>query len=42
MKHCEENGKPDNHDQAREILAGMAGVFIGAWSRTRHMHFGVQ
>ncbi|KAJ7059387.1 hypothetical protein C8F01DRAFT_989300 [Mycena amicta] len=27
-KHCAENGKPDNHAKAKEIMAGFAGAFI--------------
>lgn len=27
-KHCAQNGKPDSHAQAKELLAGFAGAFI--------------
>ena len=26
--HCAENGKPDSHAKAKEVLAGFAGAFI--------------
>lgn len=27
-KHCEENGQPESHAKAKEILAGFSGAFI--------------
>ncbi|KAK7050598.1 1 concanamycin induced protein c [Favolaschia claudopus] len=27
-KHCEENGKPQSHAKAKEILAGLTGAFV--------------
>ncbi|KAJ6540324.1 hypothetical protein B0H19DRAFT_855900, partial [Mycena capillaripes] len=27
-KHCEENGKPDSHAKAKELLAAFSGAFI--------------
>ncbi|GAQ45800.1 hypothetical protein AtubIFM56815_004209 [Aspergillus tubingensis] len=38
-KHQEENGKPDNHAQAKEILAGLAGAFIDREVETKGLDF---
>ncbi|KAJ7205732.1 hypothetical protein GGX14DRAFT_644236 [Mycena pura] len=27
-KHCADNGKPESHAKAKELLAGLAGAFI--------------
>lgn len=27
-KHCEENGQPASHAEAKEILAGFSGAFV--------------
>ena len=34
-KHCEENGKPDSHAKAKEIMAGFAGAFIDRMVETK-------
>ena len=34
-KHCEENGKPDSHAKAKEILAGFAGAFVDRMVETK-------
>ncbi|KAJ7219010.1 hypothetical protein B0H12DRAFT_325588 [Mycena haematopus] len=34
-KHCEENGKPASHAQAKEILAGLAGAFVDRMVETK-------
>ncbi|GJP92886.1 putative phosphoglycerate mutase family protein [Aspergillus niger] len=38
-KHQAENGKPDNHAQAKEILAGLAGAFIDREVETKGLDF---
>ncbi|KAJ7148607.1 hypothetical protein C8R46DRAFT_1044681 [Mycena filopes] len=34
-KHCEKNGKPQSHAEAKELLAGFAGAFIDREIETR-------
>ena len=34
-KHCAENGKPDSHAKAKEIMAGFAGAFIDRMVETK-------
>ncbi|KAF7316851.1 hypothetical protein HMN09_00418800 [Mycena chlorophos] len=34
-KHCEQNGKPQSHAEAKELLAGFAGAFIDREVETR-------
>ncbi|KAF7365755.1 1 concanamycin induced protein c [Mycena venus] len=34
-KHCEENGKPDSHAKAKELLAGFAGAFVDRMVETK-------
>ncbi|KAJ6453532.1 hypothetical protein C8R45DRAFT_1038988 [Mycena sanguinolenta] len=34
-KHCEKNGKPASHAQAKELLAGFAGAFIDHMVETK-------
>ncbi|KIY71469.1 hypothetical protein CYLTODRAFT_418864 [Cylindrobasidium torrendii FP15055 ss-10] len=34
-KHCEENGKPASHAEAKELLAGFAGAFIDRMVETK-------
>ena len=38
-KHCEENGKPDSHAKAKEIMAGFAGAFIDRAIETKGLDF---
>ncbi|GAA90260.1 hypothetical protein AKAW_08374 [Aspergillus luchuensis IFO 4308] len=38
-EHQEKNGKPDNHAQAKEILAGLAGAFIDREVETKGLDF---
>jgi hypothetical protein len=33
--HCEQNGKPESHKEAKELLAGFAGAFIDREFETR-------
>ncbi|KAJ6473922.1 hypothetical protein DFH09DRAFT_468301 [Mycena vulgaris] len=34
-KHCAENGKPDNHAVAKELMAGFAGAFVDRMVETK-------
>lgn len=34
-KHCEANGKPASHAEAKELLAGFAGAFVDREFETR-------
>ncbi|TVY23125.1 hypothetical protein LHYA1_G007829 [Lachnellula hyalina] len=38
-KHCAQNGKPDSHAQAKELLAGFAGAFIDREFETKGLSF---
>ncbi|RDX55626.1 hypothetical protein K466DRAFT_582447 [Polyporus arcularius HHB13444] len=38
-KHVEKNGKPDNHEKAKEIMAGFAGAFIDRMVETKGLDF---
>ncbi|KAF9485320.1 CipC-like protein [Pholiota conissans] len=38
-KHVEENGKPDSHAKAKEILAGLSGAFIDRIVETKGLDF---
>jgi hypothetical protein len=38
-KHCEQNGKPQSHAEAKEILAGIAGAFIDREFETRGVRY---
>ncbi|KAK7033105.1 hypothetical protein R3P38DRAFT_2773563 [Favolaschia claudopus] len=38
-KHCEQNGKPQSHAQAKELLAAFAGAFIDREVETHGMDF---
>ncbi|TVY90040.1 hypothetical protein LAWI1_G003503 [Lachnellula willkommii] len=38
-KHCQQNGKPDSHAQAKELLAGFAGAFIDREFETKGLDF---
>ncbi|KAJ7665582.1 hypothetical protein B0H17DRAFT_1090643 [Mycena rosella] len=38
-KHCEQNGKPDSHAKAKEIVAGLAGAFIDRMVETKGLDF---
>jgi len=38
-KHCEENGEPQSHAKAKEILAGLAGAFIDREVETKGLDF---
>ncbi len=39
-KHVEKNGKPDNHEKAKEIMAGFAGAFIDRMVETKGVSTG--
>ncbi|KAF7344758.1 hypothetical protein MVEN_01636700 [Mycena venus] len=34
-KHCEQNGKPQSHAMAKELMAGFAGAFIDRMVETK-------
>ncbi|KAF7313010.1 1 concanamycin induced protein c [Mycena kentingensis (nom. inval.)] len=38
-KHCEQNGKPQSHAQAKELMAGFAGAFIDRMVETKGLDF---
>nr|GAT51316.1 predicted protein [Mycena chlorophos] len=38
-KHCAENGKPQSHALAKELLAGFAGAFIDRTVETKGLDF---
>ncbi|KZT62973.1 hypothetical protein CALCODRAFT_6769 [Calocera cornea HHB12733] len=38
-KHCEENGQPPSHDEAKALLAGFAGAFVDREVETRGLDF---
>ncbi|KAJ6616345.1 cipC protein [Mycena sp. CBHHK59/15] len=38
-KHCAENGKPESHAKAKEILAGLAGAFIDREVESKGLDF---
>ncbi|KAF4981398.1 hypothetical protein F66182_17167 [Fusarium sp. NRRL 66182] len=38
-RHCEANGQPASHDEAKEIMAGFAGAFIDREVETRGLDF---
>ncbi|KAJ7048708.1 hypothetical protein C8F01DRAFT_1188605 [Mycena amicta] len=38
-KHCAENGKPDSHAKAKEIMAGFAGAFIDRMVETKGLDY---
>ncbi|TFK43501.1 hypothetical protein BDQ12DRAFT_731517 [Crucibulum laeve] len=38
-QHCDENGQPQSHEKAKEILAGFAGAFIDREVETRGLDF---
>ncbi|KAI5480707.1 hypothetical protein MNV49_007634 [Pseudohyphozyma bogoriensis] len=38
-KHCEENGKPASHEEAKEILAGFAGAAADRLFETHGLDF---
>ncbi|KAK7033104.1 hypothetical protein R3P38DRAFT_2773562 [Favolaschia claudopus] len=38
-KHCEKNGKPQTHTEAKELLAAFAGAFIDREVETHGMDF---
>ncbi|KAL4915692.1 hypothetical protein BDW62DRAFT_188083 [Aspergillus aurantiobrunneus] len=37
--HCEKNGKPQSHEHAKEILAGLAGAFVDREVETKGLDF---
>ncbi|KAI6039815.1 hypothetical protein EDC04DRAFT_2681647 [Pisolithus marmoratus] len=37
--HVADNGRPDNHAQAKEIMAGLAGAFVDREVETRGLDF---
>jgi hypothetical protein len=39
QKHCEKNGKPQSHEKAKEILAGLSGAFIDHMVETKGLDF---
>lgn len=38
-RHCEANGKPASHTEAKELLAGFAGAFIDRMVETKGLDF---
>ncbi|KUL83239.1 hypothetical protein ZTR_10481 [Talaromyces verruculosus] len=38
-KHCEENGQPESHEKAKEIMAAFAGAFIDREVETKGLDF---
>jgi hypothetical protein len=38
-KHCEENGQPESHAVAKELLAGFAGAFVDRMAETKGLDF---
>ncbi|TFK56048.1 hypothetical protein OE88DRAFT_1804828 [Heliocybe sulcata] len=38
-KHCEQNGQPASHDQAKEILAAITGGFVDRMVETKGLDF---
>ncbi|KAA1466397.1 hypothetical protein DENSPDRAFT_862438 [Dentipellis sp. KUC8613] len=38
-KHLQENGKPDDHAKAKELLAGFAGAFVDRIVETKGLDF---
>jgi len=38
-KHCEENGKPDSHAKAKELIAAFSGAFIDRVVETKGLDF---
>ncbi|KAG9079548.1 hypothetical protein FRC06_007665 [Ceratobasidium sp. 370] len=38
-RHVAENGQPDSHEKAKEILAGLAGAFVDREVETRGLDF---
>ncbi|KAJ4471125.1 hypothetical protein C8J55DRAFT_389739, partial [Lentinula edodes] len=38
-KHCAENGKPDNHAKAKELLAAFSGAFVDRMVETKGLDF---
>ncbi|KAJ7104168.1 hypothetical protein B0H15DRAFT_12520 [Mycena belliarum] len=38
-KHCEANGKPQSHAEAKELIAAFAGAFIDREVETRGLDF---
>ncbi|KAF9261532.1 hypothetical protein L218DRAFT_961281 [Marasmius fiardii PR-910] len=37
--HCEQNGQPDSHAKAKEIIAGFAGAFIDRMVETKGLDY---
>ncbi|KAJ7123982.1 hypothetical protein C8R43DRAFT_1031494 [Mycena crocata] len=37
--HCAENGQPDSHAKAKEIIAGLSGAFIDRIVETKGLDF---
>ncbi|EPQ59499.1 hypothetical protein GLOTRDRAFT_33811 [Gloeophyllum trabeum ATCC 11539] len=38
-KHCEQNGKPQSHEEAKELLAGITGGFVDRIVETKGLDF---
>ncbi|KZT62974.1 hypothetical protein CALCODRAFT_6767 [Calocera cornea HHB12733] len=38
-KHCEQNGQPASHDEAKALLAGFVGAFVDREVETRGLDF---
>ncbi|KZT05527.1 uncharacterized protein LAESUDRAFT_701788 [Laetiporus sulphureus 93-53] len=38
-KHCEQNGKPASHAEAKELLAGFTGAFVDRLVETKGLDF---
>jgi len=38
-RHCEANGKPASHAEAKELIAGFAGAFIDRMAETKGLDY---
>jgi len=38
-KHCEDNGKPDSHAKAKELIAAFSGAFVDRIIETKGLDF---
>ncbi|KAF9075772.1 cipC protein [Rhodocollybia butyracea] len=38
-KHCADNGKPDSHAEAKELIAGFAGAFLDRMVETKGLDY---
>ncbi|OBZ70448.1 hypothetical protein A0H81_10041 [Grifola frondosa] len=38
-KHCDQNGRPQSHEKAKEILAGLTGAFVDRIVETKGLDY---